>query len=137
MAEIGGTEMVKDEKKILVVDDDQLSLFVVGEYLDGTDYKYDFAENGDQAWNMLLEAPDKYSVIVLDRMMPRIDGIEILTRIKKEPTMAHIPVILQTAKATKEDYQEGTDAGAFYYLTKPFDKHLFLKVLNDALSQLD
>lgn len=123
----------QSSKKVLVVDDDQLSLFVVGEFLDSTDYKYEFAENGMQAWEMLQSNPDQYSAIVLDRMMPQIDGIEILTRIKNDERMKHLPVILQTAKATKEDYIEGTEAGAFFYLTKPFDKKLFLQVLEDAL----
>jgi CheY-like chemotaxis protein len=67
-------------------------------------------------------------------MMPHMDGMEVLKRIKAHPKLKTLPVIMQTAKAANEDILEGLQAGAHYYLTKPFQKATMLAIVNTAIS---
>ncbi len=116
---------------ILIVDDEELNLEIVSEYL-SDDYAISTAEDGAIAWDMLEKNPDKFDVILLDRMMPNMSGLEVLEKIKQHPTLQYCPVIFQTAKASVTDISEGLNAGAFYYLTKPFDENVLLSVVKTA-----
>ncbi|MEE9342069.1 MAG: response regulator [Gammaproteobacteria bacterium] len=118
---------------ILIVDDEELNRIIIEEYLDGEDFIIEMAEDGESAWTTLEANPDKYDVVLLDRMMPGISGIEVLSRIKAHPILESIPVILQTARASKEDIIEGLSAGAYYYLTKPFEQEELLSVLKTTV----
>jgi CheY-like chemotaxis protein len=86
---------------ILVVDDELFNLEIIAEYLEDADYIVDTAVNGTDAWELIKANPKKYHVVLLDRMMPDMDGLEILKRMKSDPTLQFIPVVLQTAKTTK------------------------------------
>jgi CheY-like chemotaxis protein len=127
--------MDKQKPMLLVVDDDKMSLFVVAEYLDGFGCEHDVALNGAEALKMLETDPDRYDVVILDRMMPEMDGLQMLAKIAANEHLKAIPVIMQTAKATRQNCEEGMQAGAFHYLTKPYDKKSFLQVLTQALKQ--
>jgi CheY-like chemotaxis protein len=105
-------------KKILVVDDDPNVRFLISELLTRGHYEVSQAVNGDQAWQMVhSQMPD---LVVLDIMMPGIDGIEVCRRIKTAPALQHIKVIMVTAKTEGKDIQAGLAAGADHYITKPF-----------------
>ena len=108
-------------KSILVVDDDFINREIIMEFLDGENYHFVEAENGQQAWDALCQSPSLYDVVLLDRMMPIMDGLTLLSKVRSDSRFRYIPVILQTARAVKSDVQEGIDAGAFFYLSKPFD----------------
>ena len=82
---------------ILIVDDEELNRIIIEEYLDGEDFIIEMAEDGESAWTTLEANPDKYDVVLLDRMMPGISGIEVLSRIKAHPILESIPVILQNS----------------------------------------
>jgi DNA-binding response OmpR family regulator len=82
---------------------------------------------------MLQATPDRYDAVLLDRMMPGIDGMEVLRRIKLDPKLKVLPVIMQTAASFPEQIAEGLSAGAFYYLTKPYDLTVMLAVVATAL----
>ena len=69
---------------------------------------------------MLDAEPKRFDAILLDRMMPDMDGIEILRRVKSRPEMMEVPVIMQTGMSGDGDILDGLRAGAYYYLTKPF-----------------
>jgi CheY-like chemotaxis protein len=118
---------------ILIVDDELLNLEIISEYL-SEDYSISIAEDGVIAWEMLENDPDAYDVILLDRMMPNMNGMEVLEKIKQHPTLQHCPVIFQTAKASVSDIAEGMNAGAYYYLTKPFEEEVLLSVVKTAAS---
>jgi DNA-binding response OmpR family regulator len=118
---------------ILVVDDEPFNLEILIEYLDIEGYRTVSALNGVVAWEILEKAPESFDAILLDRMMPEMDGMEVLTRIKAHPVLNSLPVIMQTAKAAKEDVVEGLQAGAYYYLTKPFDKDKLLAIVKTAV----
>ena len=119
--------------RILIVDDEPFNIEILLEYLEDTGYDLDTAEDGQAAWDKLRAAPGDYDVVILDRMMPRMNGLEVLARIKAHPELQSIPVILQTALAAQDEILEGIRAGAWYYLTKPFDEALLLSVLGTAV----
>ena len=105
---------------ILVVDDSMVARITLQEYLEPAGYTIDLAKDGAEAWEILNKNPEKYMTILLDRVMPKIDGMELLEKIKNHDQLQKIPVIMQTAKSSKIDIQEGISAGAYYYLTKPY-----------------
>lgn len=127
--------MLMDTKlpKLLVVDDETYNLEIIGEYLDATPCSLATWTNSTEAWQQLEKNPTDFSVILLDWMMPGLDGMEILHRIKAYPELQHIPVIMQTARSSKEDVLKGIAAGAFYYLTKPYNKETLVGIVNAAL----
>lgn len=125
--------MTERTTTLLVVDDEETNRFLIGEYLDGLDYQLDYAEDGRQAWAMLQDKPDAYDAVLLDRMMPHMNGIELLTRMKQDARLNGIPVILQTAAASAEQIEEGMRLGAYYYLAKPFPMQALKAVVATAL----
>jgi DNA-binding response OmpR family regulator len=103
---------------ILIVDDLPRNLQVLAVLLDKAGYRVSMAMDGAQALAMVArEAPD---LILLDVMMPGMDGLEVCRRLKVDEATRGIPVIFLTAKAELEDLQEGFKIGAVDYLTKPF-----------------
>ena len=105
-------------KKILVADDDNNILFLVSEILVRQNYEVFQAVNGDQA---LKDAQSLHpDLMILDIMMPVIDGIEVCRRIKASPETSDIKVIMLTAKTSGKDMEAGMAAGADHYMTKPF-----------------
>jgi len=125
--------MDTDQAHILIVDDEDLNLEIISEYL-SDDYKTSTAEDGLIAWEMLKSNPESYDVILLDRMMPNMNGMEVLEKLKEHPVLQHCPVIFQTAKASIADISEGLNAGAFYYLTKPFEEEVLLSIVKTAVN---
>lgn len=118
---------------LLIVDDEPLNLEILSEYFDGQGYRLSMAENGEVAWAMLRQHPD-VDLVLLDRMMPGIDGVELLKRIKADPELKPIPVIMQTAASAPEQVREGLLAGALYYLTKPYERDSLLSIVRAALT---
>lgn len=119
---------------VLVVDDDEFNLELITEYLRGTEITTVCVDNGEVALNMLRESPERFSTVVLDRMMPGIDGMEVLSRIKTDPVLSKLPVIMQTAKEGRKSMLEGLQAGSYYYLTKPYDRHTLLAIIRAAIN---
>jgi len=114
---------------VVVADDDAVlrSLLVLN--LEAEGLKVHEAQNGAQALQFALtHEPD---LIVLDVMMPVHDGLKVLRALKDEPTTADIPVVLLTARAAPAEIQEGWEAGADYYLTKPFHIDQLLDFIDD------
>jgi len=106
-------------QKILVVDDEPHIVRLVQVNLEKAGYIVSTASNGKEA----LEAveKDQPGLVVLDVMMPEMDGLETLKRLKENSATSEIPVILLTAKAQDADVFEGWKSGADLYLTKPFN----------------
>ena len=125
--------MTSHQAKILVVDDEPFNVEIILEYLEEQPYELESAVDGQEAWNKLEAAPDRFDVVLLDRMMPHMNGMEMLARIKSHPVLQSVPVILQTALASKDEVVEGLRAGAYYYLTKPFEEEMLLSVITTAV----
>ncbi len=126
--------MTTTQAHLLIVDDEEFNLEIISEYLSEFDYKISTAIDGQIAWDMLEQSPDTFDVILLDRMMPNMNGMEVLEKIKKHPVLKYCSVIFQTAKASITDIEEGMNAGAYYYLTKPFEEELLLSIVKTAIS---
>lgn len=121
--------------RCLVVDDERMNREVVIANLRAAGYETMSAEDGQQAWLTLDAAPEQFDVILLDRRMPRMDGMALLSKLKGDVRLSHIPVIMQTAYASSEDVVEGIKAGVYYYLAKPLDRRLLLSVTAAAIEE--
>lgn len=118
---------------ILIIDDEPQNIRLIQRQFADTNYTFLTAENGAEGWNILTQYSDRISVILLDRMMPVMDGMQFLAQLKQHPEFSHIPVIMQTAAIEPSQITEGIRAGVFYYLTKPYDEELLLATVHAAL----
>ncbi len=119
-------------RTIMVVDDEQEIVEVVSAMLEEKGFNVTCAYIGLELFASLKkQMPD---LILLDTMMPQMDGLKVLTHFKEDPSMPFIPVILLTEKADDEDVMVGYKMGADYYLTKPFTKNQLLDGVNSILS---
>lgn len=125
--------MLASKPKVLVVDDEPLNLMILEDFLHEAEYDIVQAENGNNAWEILEASHEDFDAILLDRVMPGMDGIEVLQRIKAREEMKKLPVIMQTAKSSEQDVLDGLEAGAYYYLTKPFEKRQLLAIVQSAV----
>jgi adenylate cyclase len=106
--------------RILIVDDNEMNRDILVTRLETQGYELSQAADGEEALVAAKEhLPD---LILLDVMMPKLDGIEVCRRLKADPSMPFMPIILVTAKAASEDVVTGLEAGADEYLTKPIDQ---------------
>lgn len=118
--------------KILAVDDEAFNLDIINDYLSNDGYEVIGAADGLMALKELEANPD-IDAIVLDRMMPNMDGLEFLKKVKQDPAYRDIPVIMQTAAALSEQVLQGIQAGVYYYLTKPYGNDMLLSIVRAAL----
>src|SRR5438045_3018242 len=106
--------------RILIVDDNEMNRDILVTRLETQGYDLAQAADGEEAWAAAKERlPD---LTLLDVMMPKLDGIEVTRRLKSDPNLPFMPIILVTAKAASEDVVTGLEAGADEYLTKPIDQ---------------
>ncbi len=119
-------------RTIMVVDDEQEIVKVVSIMLESKGFNVRCAYSGKDFFTGLEE--QKPDLILLDIMMPQMDGLEVLTRLKGNPATASIPVILLTANIQNDDVLGGYNAGAEYYIPKPFTKGQLLAGVNSILS---
>lgn len=119
---------------VLIVDDEPFNLEIIAEYFDGAGYDLVSFDSGAAAWEALATPGSNFDLAILDRMMPGLDGISLLKRIKADPRLAGLPVIMQTAASAPEQLREGLQAGAYYYLTKPYERDSLLSIARAALS---
>src|SRR5687767_9096739 len=106
----------EDVTRILIVDDSRLDQRLLQVHLAQSGFVLTFANDGVEAMELLEQKPLRFDVVLLDRSMPRMNGMEVLTRIKAAPRLRALPVILQTAAADRDQVIEGIRAGAYYYL---------------------
>ena len=120
--------------RILVVDDEMVNRMIIEDVLTSAGYQIEQAEDGEIAWDMIQTKA--YDVIVLDRVMPNLDGLELLKRIKADPRWQSLPVIMQTAANKQEQILEGMEAGAYYYLTKPYEPKVLRMLVGAVLADI-
>ena len=118
-------------RTIMVVDDNPDIVAVIKTILEVEGYGLQFAYSGQETFNLLRE--QKPDLILLDILMPTIDGLEVLTRLKGDPDTASIPVILLTSMVQYKDVLIGYKRGANHYITKPFTKGQLLEGINLVL----
>ena len=118
---------------MLAVDDDPVNLHIIGEVFKREPVTITYAQSGESALQMLSDPQRSFDVVLLDRMMAGLDGIEVLRRMKAEPRLSHTPVVMQTAAAAPDQVCEGLTAGAHYYLTKPYAPSTLRTIVRSAL----
>lgn len=120
------------EKKILIVDDEPISLKILGNFLQEAKVPFEQANNGKDALSLLNEHPDHFCAVVMDRYMPWMSGLEVLRVMQQTDALRAIPVVMLTGLTEKEDVIEAIKAGAFDYLSKPVEKDLVIKLIERA-----
>ena len=122
--------------RILIVDDDaEIASYIMGEL--GDKYKFVHSPNGKEALKTLLT--ESYDLVISDVMMPEMDGLTLLKRIKENPAVSAVPVIMLTSKAAISNKLEGLKSGADAYIAKPFDMeelHIQIDNLIDQVRRL-
>ena len=121
-------------KKLLIVDDEahiRMLLQQTLEELEDDDVEFFLADNGEQALNLIeSERPD---LVLLDVMMPKMNGMEVCQRIKQNKDLQDVYIIILTAKGQEVDKQKALDVGANKYMTKPYDPDEILNVSREVL----
>ncbi|MCR5746136.1 MAG: response regulator transcription factor [Lachnospiraceae bacterium] len=112
-----------DKIKILIADDEARMRKLVGDFLKKKDYEVVEAENGQKAVDIFFEEDQNISLVILDVMMPVMDGYEALKEIRQ---YSKVPVIMLTAKSEERDELQGFDLGADEYISKPFSPNILV-----------
>ena len=117
---------------VLAVDDNPAALRLLESMLERKKYHVFTAVNGLDALEVMEEQGDKIDIILLDSIMPEMNGIEFCRRIKADFRFCRIPVIMQTAAGRPQEIKEGIDAGVFYYLVKPLNIETLSSIVESA-----
>ena len=120
--------------KILVVDDDPMIHKLLEFSLKEDNHVFESKLTGEDAQAYLEENHTKVSALILDWEMPGISGLELLKWMKTQKNYQDIPVVMLTGNSDKQDIQKGIEAGAYYYVTKPFNREFLQSVLSAAIS---
>jgi CheY-like chemotaxis protein len=121
-------ETVLVNKKVLLVDDDMRNVFALSSILEDKGMDILIARDGIESLEKLKEHP-YVDLVLMDIMMPRMDGLEAMQEIRKQKMHAKLPIIALTAKAMKGDRSKCIEAGASDYLAKPIDTDKLLSML--------
>ncbi|KEQ23803.1 response regulator [Paenibacillus tyrfis] len=121
-------ETVFKGKKVLLVDDDIRNVFALSNLLEGLGMQVAFAETGRQALDSLDREPD-FDLVLMDIMMPEMDGYEAMRAIRGDERLDRLPIIALTAKAMKDDREKCIQAGASDYITKPVHTEQLLSLM--------
>ncbi len=124
----------KDNKKLLLIDDDPNLILLVKDYLEFRGYNVVTAENGREALEVLDQnLPD---MIICDVMMPEMDGYSLVKHIRQEPHTNTIPVLFLSAKGQSQDRVKGLNEGADVYMVKPFEPEELVAQVESSLKQI-
>ena len=119
------------KKRILLIEDEKDMVYAVTLQLEAGGYKVITAYDGREGLKKAREEdPD---LIILDLMLPKMDGYKVCGLLKKDRRYNRIPIVMFTARAQKSDIKTGQEVGADAYITKPFDPQVLLKKLRDLL----
>jgi CheY-like chemotaxis protein len=123
--------------RVLIVDDDPMIRHILQTILEAEGYKVRAAENGAQGVEVLHSESiaEPFKFMVLDMMMPKMTGLEVLSAIRQEPIFDTLPIIMLTAENKPTDILGGYSAGANYYMTKPFTREQLLRGIQLVLAE--
>jgi CheY-like chemotaxis protein len=123
---------VNERRRVLVVDDEPDVLLLCRVNLEFEGYEVVEASDGEEAMERLQE--QRFDVMLLDVMMPKMDGWQVLEAVKADPELKDLPVVMLTAKVQDQDQIRGWSQGAADYITKPFSPLALSQVLQDVLA---
>jgi len=118
-------------KNILVVDDDELVLLAIQELLTPLGFSVTLAGNGADA--LRKAASQQFEVVILDVIMPEMDGFEVCRKMRQLEAYHETPILMLTAKSGEEDKQRGMEAGANLYLPKPIAPRRLIALVEEAI----
>ena len=121
-------------QKILLIDDSETKTQLLRQDLESAGYVVETADNGALGWQKLIENRNNVSVIMLDRVMPIMDGMQFMEKLKSDSTVSDIPVVMQTSLNKSHQIAEGIRSGVYYYLVSPYDKDVMLSIVNSAIN---
>ena len=122
-----------DKKRILIVDDEEDIISILKLRLEANNYEVLSAHDGQEGLNKARsEKPD---LIILDLMLPKLDGYKVCSMLKFDKHYSAIPIIMFTARAQKEDEELGKKMGADGYIHKPFESEILLKKIKELLEK--
>jgi len=121
--------------RVLVADDDPINLALLVRVLSKAGMETVSAEDGTEVLALLRKSPESFDVLLMDLVMPRLNGFQVLKRLKAHPQLKHIPVILLSAKGRNVDQKVGLEVGADDYVTKPFSPRKLVERINAVLGQ--
>lgn len=122
-----------EKQKILIVEDEESLLKLESILLTSKGYQVQGVANGTAALKAIAKEPP--DLVLLDIMLPEIDGFEVCHQIKQNEATKHIPVIMLTAKKSREDMSRGEKVGADWYITKPFKSAMVIETIQRFLSR--
>jgi two-component system KDP operon response regulator KdpE len=126
-----------ENKRVLIVDDDPMIRHILQTILEAEGYSVQLAENGADGVEVLhkdgIAVPFRF--MVLDMMMPKMTGIEVLAALRDQPAFEKLPIIMLTAENKPTDILSGYSAGASYYMTKPFTREQLLRGIELVLAE--
>lgn len=124
-------------RRVLAVDDDRTALIILEQSLVDLGYEVTAAAGGSEALEYLKDSGALVDVVVLDRRMPEVDGIEVVRRMKADPKLRRIPIIMLTGASEETEIEEGVSAGVFYYLVKPASTALLRTITAAAMREAE
>ena len=124
-------------RRILVVDDDMRNIFALTSALEQKGAEVEVARNGVEALQKLEQDPDGVDLVLMDIMMPEMDGYTATREIRKNPRWQKLPIIAVTAKAMKEDQEKCLAAGANDYLAKPNELERLFSLMRVWMPKLE
>ena len=126
--------MRSSNRVILIIDDEPANIDLLKVDLEDSEYDILTACDGAEGWDVLMANKERVVVILLDRMMPNMDGMAFMEKLKADPSVSQKPVIMQTAAAERSQVQSGIEAGVYYYLCKPYDPAIMLSIVHAAIT---
>ena len=120
--------------KVVVADDDVFNLEILKKDTEDCGMQCTEFPDGDDTLEYLLKHPDEVDIVILDKMMPRMDGLTVIKKMKEHASLKDIPVIIQTGEVSSEKVQEALDAGASCCLCKPFKPEHLTDAIKEILS---
>lgn len=131
--------MTRRETKtvVLIVEDDELHRKMLDHDLKDMGYDTMAAANGEEALSILRSPDSNISIVLMDRYMPSLDGLSTVRRMKDDPLLRKIPVIMVSGATGDQDIREGMDAGVFYYLGKPYDERMLRSVMTATTREVE
>ena len=124
-----------DSLSLLVVDDESSNQLVASLMLEHAGHEVLCCENGQEAIRLLLEQEARFDAVFMDVVMPVMNGLEAIRRLRAAPRTRDLPIVCVSAKATDRDQAEALAAGCDVYLTKPYQRQQLLEALDQSLGR--
>lgn len=120
---------------VLVVEDEPSNREIAQVILGSFGHRVETVENGQEALDLLITRGERFDVVLMDILMPVLDGLETTRRLRANPSTKDVPIICVSAKASGSDRGAGLEAGCDYYLNKPYRRKDLLRAITETLTK--